>query len=159
MGGITKPLIIHGMVINELNFSCNYKATLNVLEHGDEISIATGNTCLDAVFTRERFEKLKEGNKFEKWLYENSLYWFCSGKHGFNHHGIYLWDVFATASLLNPDLFIKNEMEISPDEESIKKGMLIGNGHKRKVTIPKVKDAHEYIEHVYKQFKIFGEKR
>lgn len=159
MGGITEPLIINGKILNELNLSCNYRASLNVLEHGRNIIIATGNTCLDGFFTRERFERLKEGNDFERWLYDNSLYWFNREKCVFDNHGIYIWDVLAAAALLNPDLFIENLVEISPDEESMKKGLLFGEGKKKKVIIPKIKDVDEYIDHVYEQFKIFGERQ
>lgn len=54
MGGITEPLIINKKILNELNFSCNYKAALNVLEYGKHIIIATGNTCLDGFFLLEK---------------------------------------------------------------------------------------------------------
>lgn len=158
MGGITEPLIINDKILNELNFSCNYKASLNVLEHGKSIIIATGNTCLDGFFTLERFEKLKEGNDFERWLYQSGLYWFDREKNVFENDGIYIWDILSAAALLNPDLFIQNTPDISPDEESMKEGLLFGKGKKRKVIIPKIRDIDEYIEHVYEQFKIFGEK-
>ena len=158
MGGITEPLIINKKILNELNFSCNSKASLNVLEYGKSIIIATGNTCLDGFFTRKRFEKLKEGNDFERWLYGESQYWFHREKNVFENDGIYIWDILSAVALLNPDLLIENTIDISPDEESMKKGLLIGKGKKREVTIPKIKDIDEYIEHVYEEFKFFGEK-
>lgn len=158
MGGITEPLIINNKILNELNFSCNSKAALNVLEYGKSIILATGNTCLDGFFTRERFKKLKEGNDFERWLYEQSQYWFDREKNVFENYGIYIWDILSAAALLNPDLFINNALDIAPDEDSMKKGMLFGKGKPREVIIPKIKDIDEYIEHVYEQYKIFGEK-
>lgn len=158
MGGITKPLIINGKILNELNFSCDSNASLNVLEHGRSITIATGNTCLDGFFTRDRFEKLRKGNDFEKWLYEESLYWFDREKNVFENDGIYIWDILSAAALLNPQLFIGSTVEISPDEESMKSGMLIGNGNKRKIVVPKIKNVDNYIEHVYEQYTKFGEK-
>ncbi|MBU5428299.1 nucleoside hydrolase [Tissierella pigra] len=158
MGGITAPLVINNKILNELNFSCNAEASLNVLEHGKNITIATGNTCLDGFFTRERFETLKEGNDFEKWLYVQCEYWFDREKNVFKNEGIYIWDILSAAALLNPNLFIKNTINISPDEESMKKGLLIGKGKTREVIIPKIKDVDEYIEHVYNQYRIFGEK-
>lgn len=158
MGGITSPLIINGKILNELNFSCDSNASLNVLEHGKSITIATGNTCLDGFFTRDRFEKLSEGNDFEKWLYKKSLYWFDREKNVFENDGIYIWDILSAAALLNPQFFIENTVEISPDKDSMKSGMLIGNGKKRKVIVPEIKNIDEYIEHVYSQYKKFGEK-
>ncbi len=158
MGGITEPLIINGKLLNELNFSCNWEASLNVLEYGRSIIIGTGNTCLDGFFTRERFEKLNEGNDFEKWLYNESLYWFHREKDVFDNHGIYIWDILSAAALLNPDLFIMETQEISPDGESMMTGMLLGKGKKRKIIIPKIKDIDGYTEHVYEQYKVFGER-
>lgn len=153
MGGITEPLIINGKVLNELNFSCNWQASLNVLEHGKSIIIGTGNTCLDGFFTRERFERLKEGNDFEKWLYKESLYWFDREKDVFDNHGIYIWDILSAAALLNPHLFIMESLEISPDEESMKTGLLVGKGKKREVLIPRIRNVDQYIEHVYDQYR------
>lgn len=158
MGGITEPLIINNKILKELNFSCNWQAALNVLQHGNSITIATGNTCLDGFFTSESFMNLKEGNDFEKWLYSQAQYWFEREKDVFDNDGIYIWDVFAAAALLNPDLFINDKLNISPDEESMKQGFLIGKGKEKQVTIPKIKNTNQYIRHVYDQFRIFGDK-
>ena len=155
MGGITEPLIINGKILNELNFSCNSEATLNVLEKGKSIIVATGNTCLDGFFTRERFEKLNTGNDFEKWLYRESKYWFTREKSVYDNDGIYIWDIFAVAALLNPELFTQITVEISPDAESMKKGLLLGNGIKRNIIIPTIKNIDKYIEYVYNQYKKF----
>lgn len=158
MGGITEPLIINNKVLNELNFSCNWEASLNVLEYGKSIIVGTGNTCLDGFFTRERFETLKDGNDFEKWLYKESQYWFDREKDVFDNHGIYIWDILSAAALLNPDIFTMETLEISPDEESMKTGMLLGKGNKREVIIPKIKDVDEYMEHVYERYRLYGER-
>lgn len=158
MGGITEPLIINGRILNELNFSCNHLAALNVLEYGKDIIIATGNTCLDGFFTRERFDRLKEGNDFEKWLHRESQYWFDREKDVFDNNGMYIWDILSAAALLNPDYFLDDKVKINPDEESMKTGLLLGNGKSRYVSIPKIKNIDDYIEHVYEQYRIFGEK-
>ncbi|HZK58042.1 MAG TPA: hypothetical protein VFD17_07010, partial [Clostridia bacterium] len=96
-------------------------------------------------------------NDFEKWLYQSCIYWFDREKNIFGNNGIYIWDVMAAAALLNPHLFMENILYITPDEEGIKRGLLLGKGNMKKVTIPKIKDTDKYIEHVYEQFKIFGE--
>src|SRR5699024_7425983 len=157
MGGITEPLIINGKLLNELNFSCNWEATLNTLKYGKDIIIATGNTCLDGFFTKERFERLREGNDFEKWLYHEGLYWFDREKDVFGNNGIYIWDILSAVALLNPHLIKEESIKISPDQESMKEGLLIGKGWTREITIPKIIDIDTYIEHVYEQYKIFGE--
>lgn len=158
MGGITEPLRINNLLLRELNFSIHYEAALNVVEHANELTIATGNTCLDGFFTKARFDQLKEGSKFERWLYEQAIYWFEREEIIFKNKGIYLWDILAVAALLSPELFVKNELDISPDEASIKNGMLIGQGNTRSVTIPKIKNMDNYIEHIYESFNTFGDK-
>lgn len=157
MGGISEPLIINGKVLNELNFASNPKAALNLLENGKNLTIATGNTCLDGIFKRDRFEKLKEGNNFENWLYHNSIYWFDREKEVFKNHGIYIWDILAASALLSPELFENIKTIITPDIHSLQSGKLIGNGQGKQITIPKIKNYHHYIEQVYQSFKMYGE--
>ncbi len=157
MGGITEPLIINNTSLRELNFSIHYQAALHVLQHANKLIIATGNTCLDGFFTRGRFDKLKEGSKFEGWLYEQAIYWFEGVEKVFHSKGIYLWDILAVAALLNPELFQNNRVDISPDKVSIKNGMLIGHGNTRSVVIPKIRNVDNYIEHIYLSFNKFGE--
>ena len=157
MGGITAPLIINGKIMDELNFSCNAKASHNVFAYGKEIMVATGNTCLDGFFTTERFERLRAGNDFEQWLYKSCRYWFDYMEEIYHGGGTYIWDILAAAALLKPELCIQDIVDISPTEESLKTGSLIGGGKIRQVIVPKIKDVDAYIAHVYNQFKIFGE--
>ena len=128
-----------------------------MLEWQQNIIIATGNTCLDGFFTRERFERLKEGNDFENGCMKIA-HTGLVGKNVSLTTMAYIWDVLAAAALLNPSYFIEKAVEICPDEDSMQKGLLLGQGKKRKVVIPKIKDVDAYIEHVYEQFKIFGER-
>lgn len=158
MGSITEPLIINGKILNELNFSCNVEAALNVLKYAKDLIIATGNTCLDGFFTKERFERLQDGNPFEKWLYGEGLYWFEREKDVFLNDGIYIWDILSAVALLDTSLIDEETLEISPDTESMKTGLLFGNGYKRNIRIPKIKNMEEYIEEIYKSYRIFGEK-
>ena len=144
--------------MDELNFSCNVEASLNVLEKGKNISIATGNTCLDGFFTRERFDSLGEGNDFEKWLHSQSQYWFDREKDVFDNEGIYIWDIFSALVIYRKNLFDIEEVEISPDQESMKEGLLFGKGVKNLVKIPRIKDVEKYMEDIYSQYKKFGEK-
>lgn len=159
MGGISQPLIINGKILNELNFSCNGEAALNVLEKGKKIRIATGNSCLDGFFEIGRFEELAQGNPFEQWLYKESLYWFNREKAVFDNQGIYLWDILAAVALLEPEKIQLEKLEISPDRESLKTGMLLGKGKKKEVEIARIQDKETYIEEVYQSFKKFGEKK
>jgi len=157
MGGITKPLIIMGQELDELNFSCNSIASFHVLTRGNKIKIATGNACLGALFTKERFDRLEQSDSpFLRMLCSQGQYWFKRENEYFGHDGIYKWDVYAAAALLCPELFELTTVQISPDTESLKSGMLIGSGASRTVDIPVLKDSDEYIEHVYEAYARFA---
>jgi len=157
MGGTTEPLIIMGKVLNELNFSCSSEAAYHVLTKARNVKIATGNICLDALFTKIRFDELRQSeNPFLLWLNSKGQYWFDREKEYFGHDGIYKWDIYAVAIILYPELFESNFVKISPDLESMKSGNLIGNGDTRTVDIPVIKNVSEYIENVYEAYERFA---
>ena len=159
MGGITEPLIINGKQLNELNFACNHVASYHVLTKGKSIKIATGNLCLDALFTKDRFDQLAQSDlPFLHWLNEQGQYWFRREKGVFGHDGIYKWDVYAAAALIFPEMFQENIVEISPDLQSMTTGMLLGQGEKVKVDLPILKNSEAYIEHVYECYTRFANK-
>ena len=158
MGGITKPLIIMGKKLSELNFSCNSIASFNVLAKGNSITIATGNACLGAMFSKERYDQLRKSDvPFLRWLCGQGQYWFKREKEVFGHDGVYKWDVFAAAAMLSPEFFIEKAIEISPDLQSMETGMLLGRGEPRVINLPIVKDAKEFEEHVYGCYASFAE--
>ena len=157
MGGVTEPLIIMDKQLDELNFSCNSTASFNVLSKGKLIKIATGNNCLGALFSKKRFDMLKTENApFLNWLCKQGQYWFQREKEYFGHDGIYKWDVYAAAALLCPEYFDENTVTISPDPQSMEKGMLIGHGLSRRVMLPTIKNAAEFEKHVYDSYARFS---
>ncbi len=157
MGGITQPLVIGNKILNELNFSCHYEAAHNVLQHGHSIKIATGNHCLAALFKKTRFDELENSDdRFLRWLHGASQYWFAREKDVFGHTGIYKWDVFAAAALLNPELFDDHFVEITPDMQSLQTGMLLGAGEPKVVNLPLIRDVKDYEQHVYDIYSNFA---
>jgi len=159
MGGVTEPLIICGKQLDELNFSCNSEASYEVLTKGKSIKIATGNNCLAALFTTERFGQLQTSDvPFLRWLHESGIYWFKRENEVFGNDGIYKWDVYAAAALLFPEMFDENIVEISPTPESMKTGMLLGGGTPKKVSLPQVKDSNAFMEHVYESYTAFSKR-
>ena len=158
MGGVTEPLVIMGKELSELNFSCDSTAAFHVLTRGNNITIATGNVCLGALFTKERFDKMEQSEApFLRWLCSKGQYWFEREHVYFGHGGIYKWDVYAAAALLCPELFAARRVEITPDAGSMKTGMLLGGGKRHTVNIPVLKDSGVYIEHVYEAYARFAE--
>lgn len=157
MGGITEPLIILGKQLDELNFACNSTASYHVLTRGKSIAIATGNLCLGALFSKERFDMLGQSDAdFLRWISAQGQYWFRREKDVFGHDGIYKWDVYAAAALLCPEFFHQNTVEISPDLKSLETGMLLGQGEVRKASLPVLKDSLSYQEHVYQTYARFA---
>ena len=160
MGGIVEPLIIQNKLLNELNFSCNYEAAHNVLTHGKIITIATGNQCLAALFEKSRFDQLRHSeDQFLIWLHREAAYWFDREKSVFGHDGIYKWDVYAVAALLNPSFLQEEIREITPDLESLQTGLLLGKGESRFVNMPRLVDSAQYEEHVYQMYIEFARSR
>lgn len=156
MGGVTEPLVINGINLNELNFSCNAKASFNVFTHSKSILVSTGNVCKSTFFSKEKFEMYSKENEFINKLYNDINYWLEREKNVFNHNGMYKWDVFATATLLNPQLFNIDIFKITPSESSLKTGFLIGDGNIIECSIPTVKNIEVYENHVYDTYKNFS---
>ena len=150
MGGVTAPLVIRGRELAELNFSCDPEAALCVLTHGRAVSIATGNRCLGAFFPRGEFERrLSPDEPFPRWLRRSAAYWFARERAAFGHDGIYKWDVYAAACLLEPRWFERCETVITPTAESLRTGKLPGNGAPVSVYLPRVLDPKAFTAHIY----------
>jgi len=157
MGGIVEPLIICDKILNELNFSCDYASAYHVLQKGKNIKIANANICLDGFFSKERFDLMENSeHAFLRWLKDQGQYWLLREKNCFGHDGMYIWDIYAVATVLVPELFEDNMAEISPCQESLKTGMLLGDGEKVKVNFPRILDKKAYEDHVYEMFKNFA---
>lgn len=156
MGGISKELIISGKTLNELNFSIDYKSAFTTLSNAKNIYISTGNTCLNSYLTFDDFQKFSKKGSFENWLYTNSKYWLDREKEKFNSKQIYLWDVFAASSLIDKRLFDFDDIEISPSLESLKTGLLIADGKKIRVKIPRLKNNRDFIKTVLHAFSRFN---
>ncbi|MCL1994336.1 MAG: nucleoside hydrolase [Spirochaetes bacterium] len=157
MGGVTEPLIICGKQLDELNFACNHRAAFHVLKSAASLKIATGNNCLDALFSKERFDKMEHSDEpFLRWLHSQGQYWFRRENEVFGHDGIYKWDIYAAAALLFPQMFHENIVEISPDLQSLESGFLLGQGGRKKAGLPILKDSISYIDHVYETYSRFA---
>jgi len=59
MGGIQKPLIINGKLLDGPNFSCDPEASLKVLSSVCSVTVMTGHICLQAFF--EKTELISKG--------------------------------------------------------------------------------------------------
>lgn len=154
MGGITQKLIINGKVLDELNFSCDPAATALVLEQGNNMSVITGNHCLDAYFSGEEFaQKLKTCSKpVARYIWDKCNYWFEDMMETFELDGFHNWDVVAAAYLIRPELFDDKEIMITPNVSLLKQGWLVyqsGDRQKSTVNTPKIKNINSFKERIY----------
>jgi purine nucleosidase len=154
MGGITEELVLNGKVLAELNFSCDPLAAKYVLEKGKNMTIITGNCCLDAFFPKEEFYerlgKRKEG--LANYIYEKCHYWFEDMMEAFQLDGFHNWDVVAAAYLLEPYLFKDCSWSVGTNPENLSKGLLSTqseDGLTYLINTPLIKDRQTLIDDVY----------
>lgn len=152
MGGITEKLFINNYEIKELNFSCDYLATFNVLKECKDLWIVTGNNCLDAYFDLEGFKAFIKENNLPKYFIDNTLKWYERNNAIFNINGFYNWDVCAAVLIFHSEMFHNNSTNISPTLESLKEGMLISDGEEIRANLPTIKNIGDFQKNVYASY-------
>ncbi|SKA83075.1 Inosine-uridine nucleoside N-ribohydrolase [Caloramator quimbayensis] len=126
MGGVIEPLIISGVKIDELNLSCDYNASFSLLTSNADITILTGNTCLQALFGEEEIERLIniKGNKVIDFINENIKGWYELIYKSFGFKGFCNWDCAAALYITNPELYETKTFDIYPQLEELKNGFI-----------------------------------
>ena len=155
MGGITSPLIVNDLTINELNFSVDYKASYKVLTSGVPISIATGNNCLKVIVGVEDFRErlIKEGDKTGKYIVDKTNYWFERNEKKFGIKAFCNWDVTAGSYLIKPENFSDDRAYYKLSEEDLKTGFLRkGNesDYNAKLNLPRITNEKGFTDEVYR---------
>lgn len=157
MGGITENLMINGRILNELNMSCDPIASKWVLKKGKKVEVLTGNSCLDAFFTREEFVDRLQNSKQPSvgYIKEKCLHWFEKMMFDFQIDGFYNWDVVAAAYLAEPELFRDNHRAIKLDEKNLEKGLLSNDSNQEMsyvINTPQIGDKKGFVEDVYQSW-------
>ena len=142
MGGITEPLFVNGVPMDELNLSCDPEASCAVLRNVRDLRIATAQNSLHSYFPRADWRAwgLDE---------EDVAYWFDIHESKWKLEGIVIWDVMAAVQLIHPELLKSNETVIGPEEELLKRGMILGCSYCRSAKLPQIRDLKTYQDHVY----------
>lgn len=149
MGGITEPLLVNGVPMDELNLSCDPAASCALLRNVRDLRIATAQNSLHSYFSRVSWR--------ESGLEEREVaYWFDTHENKWKLDGIVIWDVMAAVQLIHPELLTPNETLIGPDEELLGRGMILGCGYCRSASLPQIRDLKTYTEHVYHTWKNAG---
>jgi inosine-uridine nucleoside N-ribohydrolase len=165
MGGLTKPLIINGLNLDELNFSVDSEASYNVLHSGAKITTMTGHICLQAEFRKKEYMRLMENKDIASYAYikEHSYAWYEHFKELFSTEGFFNWDTVSSVYITNPELFEDSFKSIISSEKDLRKGFLRVEDHHENgsiINIPTViKDIalfNEIIFETWKKVKIRG---
>lgn len=151
MGGITGPLMVGGKPMAELNLSADSMASLNLFQKAKSIRIATAQNCLRSYFTRNICEGLlyEKNDAISRFLLNELEYWFDLSQREWNLDGMVNWDVMAAAQLIHPEYFDMKQCVITPTEESLKTGLLLGGGKPRQSLLPEIADGEKYVKHIY----------
>lgn len=126
MGGITKPLIINGKNLDELNFACDPEASYRVLSSNTKVTVLTGHICLQALFGENEYKRLMENNsiKIYEYIRNKTIDWFEFIMQEFEIKGFYNWDIVASVYITHPELFDENIKKVISTPKSLKKGYL-----------------------------------
>ncbi|MEG0026562.1 MAG: nucleoside hydrolase [Raoultibacter sp.] len=161
MGGITQTLAFNGVIMNELNFSCDAQATYEVLDsanRGANIVVATSNQCLPCHFFPEDFKRelVVQGSRDGGYLYRTCAYWFDDMKTRYKLEGFCCWDVLVSAYILCKDLFYADTFDVALDPRLLQAGFLAqassGTPHARIVT-PRIKNPPEFNTFIYRSWR------
>lgn len=152
MGGITGDLYFGDKIMKELNFSVCPKGAEVAIKKYKNVSILTGNRCMDVEFGINDLERVKSLgsniknefiiNKIEKWMREF--------KEKYNYDSIVLWDVIAAIYLMNPDMFRDDFMSVVSTEEDLFEGRLVEGISAARINIPVVLDDKKINDEMIK---------
>lgn len=129
MGGVTRPLLVNGRNMDELNFSCDPRAAEVVLTKGRNVTIITGNHCTDAYFYRKDYERLlSENPKIGQYLAGYTDYWFTYYKETYGIDGFIAWDVIAAIYMMEREFYTANLVHCQVKAENLQRGFIPAGG-------------------------------
>lgn len=152
MGGITGDLYFGDKIMKELNFSVCPKGAEVAIKKYKNVSILTGNRCMDVEFGTNELDKVKAlGNNIKNEFIINKIEkWMREFKEKYNYDSIVLWDVIAAIYLMNPDMFRDDFMSVVSTEEDLFEGRLVEGESATRVNIPIVLDDKKVNDEMIK---------
>lgn len=152
MGGITGDLYFGDKIMKELNFSVCPKGAEVAIKKYKNVSILTGNRCMDVEFGTNELDKVKAlGNNIKNEFIINKIEkWMREFKEKYNYDSIVLWDVIAAIYLMNPDMFRDDFMSIVSTEEDLFEGRLVEGISAARINIPVVLDDKKINDEMIK---------
>ena len=152
MGGITGYLYFGYKIMKELNFSVCPKGAEVAIKKYKNVSILTGNRCMDVEFGINELDKVKalENNIKNEFIINKIEKWMREFKEKYNYDSIVLWDVIAAIYLMNPDMFRDDFMSVVSAEEDLFDGRLVEGISATRVNIPIVLDNNKVTDEMIK---------
>ncbi len=151
MGGITEPLIVGSMPMDELNLSVDSRATLEILSTTKRATILTGNNCLATIFSRKEFEENLQHTEQGRYIIESTRYWFDYNESDYDLEGFYNWDITTAIYLMRPELFEDDWATYKLSEEDLKSGFLRRDeSGDVLLNLPKIKDVEGFKKEAYR---------
>ena len=152
MGGITGDLYFGDKIMKELNFSVCPKGAEVAIKKYKNVSILTGNRCMDVEFGTNELDKVKAlGNNIKNEFIINKIEkWMREFKEKYNYDSIVLWDVIAAIYLMNPDMFRDDFMSVVSTEEDLFEGRLVEGISAARINIPVVLDDKKVNDEMIK---------
>lgn len=152
MGGITGDLYFGDKIMKELNFSVCPKGAEVAIKKYKNVSILTGNRCMDVEFGTNELDKVKAlGNNIKNEFIINKIEkWMREFKEKYNYDSIVLWDVIAAIYLMNTDMFRDDFMSVVSTEEDLFEGRLVEGISAARINIPVVLDDKKINDEMIK---------
>lgn len=152
MGGITGDLYFGDKIMKELNFSVCPKGAEVAIKKYKNVSILTGNRCMDVEFGTNELDKVKAlGNNIKNEFIINKIEkWMREFKEKYNYDSIVLWDVIAAIYLMDPDMFRDDFMSVVSTEEDLFEGRLVEGESAARINIPVVLDDKKINDEMIK---------
>ncbi|MBN2879407.1 MAG: nucleoside hydrolase [Clostridia bacterium] len=149
MGGYTEDLTMGNREIDELNLSADYKATYEMINSGANVTIMTGQACLDAPFKFSDFKKLKYFPADWEFF---CAFWTVLNKVGTGNNYFVVWDMLPTIYMFHPEYFEDNYIYINSTLEDLEKGYLkiSDSGEGARINVPDgIFDTESFFEDMF----------
>jgi purine nucleosidase len=125
MGGVTSPLRVGSVEVEELNLSCDAEAAFRVLSSGAPVTVMTGHLCLEAVFGTGEFDYLdRSDHPLLRYVAGKIAHWREFNRETYGLDGFYNWDVAAAMYLTHPQLFEGPPRRLVSTVEDLQTGFL-----------------------------------
>ncbi len=156
MGGITEPLVFAKNKMDELNFSCDPWASLQVLTADCPVTVVTGNNCLKVLFTMKEYrnELYSAGTPVGDYIRDRTHLYIGLNEAIFGIEGFYNWDVLAAVYLAHSEYFEDTRAMYTLSEADLATGFLrASEAGPTELNLPVIKDPDAFKAHVYESWR------